>query len=574
MDAIERGLEIFQELADKFHDTINDLDVADNFFAEFMNKTGGAVIIDFLDTDNWDYIYKYEIDRTNGLLKLFFRLPCEDPDEKMMRKMVFSFDYYGLVMKFHNVRFIRVKDNRCLGFVVNGYTFKDKDVKRYVKSDGWTERDYDNVSSFFSSAYLREQGGLYEYSRVLTTPITSFWIFPKMITLSAKDSEMLLYYYNIENLESTLIRANKKLNDIINMHLPKDEEDEEIKNEGNRVRRAAEALFKLMLCYYQDRCRIKKKNYNDLLLGDLTSPLKKHILNAADDEEKIGIIARIANDLSHDTGNPVDYADLTKLSKYIKNYIEEFKDRIQHKDNLVTPDIISTLPSPEEFIRDNYHNFDFSAEISSIVTSTTGKISFKVRIETDPLHQTWFKDEHDWLCKDGKVRRFKEGEENGVLVVWTRDEAIRLQAAIHHKVADMCAAQGLDAELADFYFGQFFELHREGKPSHLFTEDEIRILMTNADDSKNNKLVIDEEGYAHIIQEVNGGQYYPVSQETWCAGRGYVGANSALTDLHESYVLSLHSWLRYLQTGHRIYDDLYVSDVGLAEIIKEISRFY
>ena len=573
-ESIRKGLEMFQTLADKYQNSINDLGVADNFFAEFMQMTGGAVIIDFLDADNWDYIYQYEVDKARGLLKLFFRLPCKDPEEKKMRQMVFPFDYYALVVKFRNVRFLRDKNGRCAGFVVNGYTLKDKEVKRYVMSDGWTEKGYDNVSSFFSSAYVREQGGLYEHARVMTTPITSFWIFPKMLMLSANDSEQLLYSYNIDGLESILSRSDKKLTEIINQHLPKDEEDEEIKNEGNRVRRVAEALFKLILCFYQDRCRLVQKNYNDRLLGDVTSPLKKHVYKDADDETKIGEITRIANDLSHDTGNPVNYADLMLLSLNIKYYIEDFKSKIEARDNLKVVDEPDALPSPKDFILSNYRNFDFSQEIKDIVKSTNGVISYRIRIETDPLNQTWFKTEHDWLCKDGSVKRLSEEDESEALVVWSREEAMLLKAAVHQKVLGMCEQQGLDTELTDFYFSQFPELHREGKSSHLFTEGEIRTLMQQADDSKVNKLVIDEEGYAHIIQNVSDGMFYPVSQESWGANLGYVGNKSSLSDLHDSYVLSLHSWLRYLQTGQRVYDDLWVSDVGLEDVIKEISVYY
>ena len=573
-ESIRKGLDIFQALADKYQDTINDLNVADNFFAEFMQMTGGAVIIDFLDADNWDYIYQYEVDKARGLLKLFFRLPCKDPEEKKMRQMVFPFDFYALVVKFRNVRFLRDKNGKCAGFVVNGYTLKDKEVKRYVWSNGWTEKGYDNVSSFFSSAYVREQGGLYEHARVMTTPITSFWIFPKMLMLSANDSEQLLYSYNIDGLESILSRSGKKLTEIINQHLPKDEEDEEIKNEGNRVRRVAEALFKLILCFYQDRCRLVQKNYNDRLLGDVTSPLKKHVYKDADDETKIGEITRIANDLSHDTGNPVNYADLMSLSLNIKYYIEDFKSKIEARDNLKVVDEPDALPSPKDFILSNYRNFDFSQKIKDIAKSTNGVISYRIRIETDPLNQTWFKTEHDWLCKDGRVKRLSEEDESEAMVVWSREEAMQLKAAVHQKVLGMCEQQGLDTELTEFYFSQFPELHREGKPSHLFTEGEIRSLMQQADDTKINKLVIDEEGYAHIIQKVSDGMFYPVSQESWGASLGYVGSNSSLNDLHDSYVLSLHSWLRYLQTGQRVYDDLWVSDTGLEDIIKEIMKYY
>ena len=108
----------------------------------------------------------------------------------------------------------------------------------------------------------------------------------------------------------------------------------------------------------------------------------------------------------------------------------------------------------------------------------------------------------------------------------------------------------------------------------MFTEGEIEQLMRGADDSKSNKLVIDEDGYAHIIQEPRQGLLYPVSIETWCAGNMYVGANSSLSDLHDSYVLCMHLWLAYLETGRQMYDDIYVSDEGLDKVIEEVKKYY
>jgi hypothetical protein len=99
-------------------------------------------------------------------------------------------------------------------------------------------------------------------------------------------------------------------------------------------------------------------------------------------------------------------------------------------------------------------------------------------------------------------------------------------------------------------------------------------LMLEADDGVNNKLVIDEDGYAHIIQQIDLGNTYPVSQETWCAGNNYVGTKSKLSDLHDSYVLSLHNWLKYLKTGHNVYGDLWESDEKLDMIIEEIKTYY
>ena len=98
--------------------------------------------------------------------------------------------------------------------------------------------------------------------------------------------------------------------------------------------------------------------------------------------------------------------------------------------------------------------------------------------------------------------------------------------------------------------------------------------MANANDEVCNKLVIDEDGYAHVIQDPYKGHLYPVSQETWCAGNGYVGKNSSLSDLHDSYVLSLHSWLSYLCYGCRVYDDVYKSDHNIQDVIEKIKQYY
>ena len=565
---------IFQELVDTFGETICDLDIADTFFSEFMNKTQGAVVVDFLDTDNWDKICGYETDKGNGLLKLYFRLPCKNQEEKLLRQMAFPFDYYSMVLKFKSLEFLFDKNRCCLGFVVNGYTVTEKNVRRYIKSDGWVEKCLESGSSFFSLDFLREKNGLYECSRFLTTPITSFGVFPKTLNINTEDSKELLYHYNIDKFIVTLKKADEKLREIISAQHTRDEKEEELKNVGNGVRRIAEKLFKLMLCYYKERCLIKKKDYNMMLLGDLTSPLKKYVLRGKDDEKRMSEITSIANDLSHDTGNPVNPQDVELLLKNIEYYIEYFQTKVESRDNVKPIETADTLPSPKEYIQNNFRSFNFSNEIIANVTLSSAPISYKIQIECEPLNQSWFKNEHDWLCKDGSIKRLSQDDESEALKIYGRKEAIALCKAIHLRLVEECNRQGLDTECVSFYFGMFPQLHREGKPTYLFTEDDIKNLMVNADDSQNNKLVIDEDGHACLVNDIGDAGFYPVSQETWCAGNGYVGPNSKLTDLHDSYVLSLHSWLAYLQSGNRVYDDYFVSDEGLDKIIEEIKKYY
>lgn len=104
----------------------------------------------------------------------------------------------------------------------------------------------------------------------------------------------------------------------------------------------------------------------------------------------------------------------------------------------------------------------------------------------------------------------------------------------------------------------------------LKTFEEIKELMRNADDSFNNKLEIDEDGTVHILQNPQLGCLYPVSIETWCAGNGYVGLVSSLSDALPSYHLC---WLHYLMTEKCQYDDAYVF-VDEEEIIKKLQMYY
>ena len=65
---IEHGLDFIQEFADIYGDTINDIEMAGRFFKDFMEQTEGWIIIDFLDTDNWDCIRKVNVNKQNGLI--------------------------------------------------------------------------------------------------------------------------------------------------------------------------------------------------------------------------------------------------------------------------------------------------------------------------------------------------------------------------------------------------------------------------------------------------------------------------------------------------------------------------
>ncbi len=569
-EVVEHGLYFFQEFADIYNDSINDIETADLFFNDFMGQTGGWVIVDFLDSDNWDCIRKVDVDKQNGLIWFYWQIPSGDPLEEKMRKMVFPFGYYGMCLKFDNIRFLKGKRNRCFGIIVNGYTIRERNIKGFSKNGGWEIKGMDATSSFFSTSVVREKDGVFQHWRFMNTPISSFWIIPKQLNVHPQDSEKLLYIHGVEKCEKNLNLALEKTKGVYK--LGKEEQRKEIKTAAHDMRTVAESLFKLIMCFHQEKYQYKVSNYDDLMLHNLTGPLKKTIYKQDFEQNRIDEIPRLANDLSHDSGNPVDFRNLGTLYTDITFFVSDFKSRIMRKGHEVTV-IHSDKPSPHDFVKANYRRFCFIDEINENVHKTNGKISFKIKTQIGTFVNLFGKNGEEVLCCDGYIRNTKEAGID-ILKVWDRNEVIALLDKMYQKVIAICDANGYDTEA--YSLGISFEarLKKEGTPSHLFTEKEIEELMRNADDNNFNKLVIDEDGYAHIIQNPKQGFLYPVSQETWDAGNMYVGKNSNLSDLHDSYVLCMHLWLAYLETGQYMYDDYYVSDNGLDKIIEKVKKYY
>ena len=73
--------------------------------------------------------------------------------------------------------------------------------------------------------------------------------------------------------------------------------------------------------------------------------------------------------------------------------------------------------------------------------------------------------------------------------------------------------------------------------------------MRSSDDRQYNTLVINENGVAQMVQDPGLAKFYPVINETWCAGNNYVGKYSKLGDLERTYSYSLGKWLDYLKEG-------------------------
>ena len=566
-------VELFTYFADKYSNKIEDSHTAEEFFKDFLKETEGCVNIDCLDADNDDRIECVDFNHDEGMIRLCTRVPEEDAEMREMRKMAFPFDIYSFLIRFKNIHFIRIKNGNCIAIVINGYTMKKKMIQSFVKTSNYTIKRFDEKSSFFTSNLVRERDGLCEYIRAMKTPITSFWIIPKQLTINAQESKQKLYLYNTVALEERLKNCMQKLESQINTTKDREDIDDFIKMYGNQIRTVAEALFKLVTCFYHEKFDFKEKNkeYNDRLLGDLISPLKKYVYTSQDDELHLSTIVRIANELSHDSGLPLKIADIGELYMWLVYYISDFKERISSYDDRCKPKVLAK-PSPLDYIDENLKKWNFNdAIVETVNTTSSSSCTYHLKIEQTFLNWDLFNNGADYLCKDGYIKTLNRTDVSEVLEVTSKENVIALVEAINNKVKSDCEAQGLDEERA--YLSWDIDIIRKNKPSHLFTFDEIKQLMADADDSKNNKLVIDEDGYAHIIVIPGPAFLYPVSIETWCAGNGYVGQNSCLSDAESVYHLCLSLWLDYLNTDKKQYDDYY-RQVDVDKTIEEIKKHY
>jgi hypothetical protein len=221
-----------------------------------------------------------------------------------------------------------------------------------------------------------------------------------------------------------------------------------------------------------------------------------------------------------------------------------------------------------EFINENYEKFCFKDLLEEIESNEPGNIAFFYKFNKDNTvnFSTMLSKEKLYLCRDGYIRSLQENDEK-ILLGYDRKSAINLFINIEKKLNQFCHAN------EDDYIGVNFSvsLRKIGKPTHLFTKEEIKEIMTNADDRVNNTLVIDENGYAQIIQNHIESNFYPLRYETWNAGNVYVGKYSRLTDLDDAYIYSLEKWLEYLTTSKKaIYQDYVSYSKSVEELIKEI----
>lgn len=231
----------------------------------------------------------------------------------------------------------------------------------------------------------------------------------------------------------------------------------------------------------------------------------------------------------------------------------------------------------KDYIKNNFSSWDFSNIVSAYKLTNEGSIKFSFEFKTNYDLGISFKNLFERktyvLCEDGYVRKEDASIKINALYLFDREEAIKFRDKLENKVSEILFENGIEGfEEIEHYFS--IKATRCGKPSHLFTKNEIMTAMKNADDRKHNLLIINENGEAQVLTDIRNGNLFPVRHEIWNAGNLYVGKYSTLSTLEDDYISSLQGWLLYLETGRNQYMDYVHENTDEEDLLEKIKKYY
>ncbi|MGE7950851.1 hypothetical protein [Lysinibacillus xylanilyticus] len=110
----------------------------------------------------------------------------------------------------------------------------------------------------------------------------------------------------------------------------------------------------------------------------------------------------------------------------------------------------------------------------------------------------------------------------------------------------------------------------------IFSREQLKEVLINGNDNYSNSLVIDYEGTPKLIPLISIAPLevieYPVRFETFNAGNGYVGVQSNLNHLDQTYLALLEAWYMHMETGRSFYRDYVSGDLSEEELISNIKH--
>lgn len=332
---IEDGHKIIDCIANETTFATESISEASAILERIIKETQGLLILDFLDASDWDCLTKVDCDVENNVLALYWHMPTTDLEFNKSRKMVFGWDIACVIMKFQYMEFVRDKNGKTIGIILQGYTFPSKEAQKYLSGKGINVVNQ-NEEGLYATEIWGKNNETISYVRAIKSPLYSFWIIPKSLAhLSPLYSSFLLYRHSINRIIQTTEYAYNKFIELStdNTTLQREIRVREQRSKVNIIRQEAESLLKLIVCYYQqttfgDDALSKITKYDHAEIGDLSNKVKKCLGDDEDIKKQVNEIARIANLYSHDSGNPIVVEDVNNLVSNIMALGSIFSQRL------------------------------------------------------------------------------------------------------------------------------------------------------------------------------------------------------------------------------------------------------
>lgn len=273
-----------------------------------------------------------------------------------------------------------------------------------------------------------------------------------------------------------------------------------------------------------------------------------------------------------------DYNQERDKSLFIKKY--EKNPFSQEVDNTTDLDDLIIMEQEQEsnkqlktLIEERYKNITIVLQMNNTKPKNV-VYSLGFEIESDGGD---FLDEKIYVIeKSLKIEEYKYDiftryrlDKSNMLKVNTVEEIHMLQEAVKRLLEKMCSENNILYNEEALKFKIIMDRIR--KPEHLFTKDEIEEVLRNGNDHVNNRLVIDVQGYPHLINGINNDvEFYAVRHEGYNAYNNYVGEYSTLQHLDDEYMSSLIAWKKHLEYGRSICISYYDNKKTEEELINEI----
>lgn len=263
--------------------------------------------------------------------------------------------------------------------------------------------------------------------------------------------------------------------------------------------------------------------------------------------------------------------DFTKFSSIYQKNPFSIKEE---KEDVETHRRIEESCKFDKFIEENWNKWCLKDICDENNNKNDGKLEFAImfHINGGTFGARKYVAETGYICEEDVIPY--PVSKDGKYLFTDFNGAVKAIVEMKDYIKKICSESGIVWQEMGIYFT--IKLFRIKPPSHIFTEEEIKEVLRAGNDFRNNRLVIDEEGYAQLIDsDLHYECYrYPVSQESYDARNNYVGQYANLDDVGEIYLAMLDGWLHHLRTGQRYDVDYYDQCEDAEKMLAEIKQYY